>query len=105
MSAQFNPKTRGRGIEWCDRTVGVFGGCMHDCKWEMPDGAVAECYAKTLAESGVAVKAYPHGFEHHYFRPKALRDLCAGKEPELIFVDSMADAFAANVPENQVRMF
>jgi protein gp37 len=105
MSAQFNPKTYGRGIEWCDRTVGTFGGCMHECQWEMPDGTVAKCYAKELAESGVAKAAYPHGFEHHYFRPNGLKDLVSGREPELIFVDSMSDAFAANVPEDQVRLF
>src|SRR2546430_3943423 len=65
----------------------------------MPDGSVAECYAKTLAESGVAKAAYPHGFEHHYWRPEALRSLTAGDEPLLIFCDSMSDLFAANRSE------
>ena len=87
MTVQFKPETGGRGIEWCDETRNATGGCMHDCKWEMPDGTVAGCYAKQLAESGVAKAGYPHGFEHHYFRPSSLGPLAAGKEPRLIFCD------------------
>ncbi len=103
MAAQFHPNTGGRGIEWTDMTIGAIGGCMHECKWEMPDGTVAICYAKELAEKGVAKNAYPHGFEHHYFRPGALKQLSAGKTPELRFIDSMADLFGANVPAEHVR--
>jgi protein gp37 len=68
----------------------------------MPDGTVAICYAKELAESGVAAAAYPHGFEHHYHRPEALKQLAKGKESLLIFCDSMSDMFAKNVPSEQV---
>ena len=77
---------------------------MHECQWELPGGQIAICYAKDLAENGVAKQAYPHGFEHHYFRgEKALKDLVVGKNPELIFCDSMSDMFAVNVPSDQVR--
>ena len=103
MPAQFNPKTGGRGIQWTDTTIGTVGGCLHDCRWQMPTGEVAICYAKELAESGVAKQAYPEGFEHHYWRPQALKQLAAGKEPLLIFVDSMSDLFAANVPAEHVK--
>jgi len=69
----------------------------------MPNGEIAKCYAKEVALS-VAIKAYDKGFEHHYWRPHALRSLAArNKEPKLIFVDSMSDLFAPNVPEDQVR--
>lgn len=102
MTAQYNPKNGGRGIEWCDETRNATGGCMHRCQWQMPDGTVAMCYAKDLAENGVAAAAYPHGFEHHYHRPDALKALPRGKEPLLIFCDSMSDMFARNVPEDQV---
>ena len=98
MTMQFKKKTKGRGIEWCDETRNATGGCIHECKWEMPDGTVAICYAKELAESGVAKAGYPHGFEHHYWRPDALRKLTEGRTPRLIFCDSMSDMFAANVP-------
>jgi protein gp37 len=103
MTVQFKSDTGGRGIEWTDETRNATGGCMHDCKWEMPDGTVAGCYAKALAESGVAKAGYPKGFEHHYFRPSNLGPLAAGKEPLLIFCDSMSDLFGANVPEKDVR--
>lgn len=75
---------------------------MHDCMWKMPDGTIAGCYAKSLAETGVAQSQYPHGFEHHYWRPHVLKQLSAKKTPQLIFVDSMSDMFAHNVPEEQL---
>ena len=103
MTVQFNPKTKRRGIEWCDETRNATGGCMHDCKWEMPDGTTAVCYAKELAENGVAKLAYPHGFEYHYWRPEQLKSLVKGDDHLLIFCDSMSDMFASNVPEDQVR--
>ncbi len=103
MTVQFNPRTGGRGIEWCDETRNVIGGCLHGCRWEMPDGSVAICYAEHLAESGVAKRAYPQGFKHHYFRPEEIKQLTKGKEPLLIFCDSMSDLFAKAVPEDQVR--
>jgi protein gp37 len=103
LTAQFSPETRSRGIEWCDETRNATGGCMHDCKWLMPDGTVVPCYAKKLAENGVAKKAYPEGFEHHYWRPDALRQLTAGADPLLIFCDSMSDMFAGNVTAEHVR--
>ena len=102
MAIQFNRRTGDRGIEWCDETRNPIGGCMHECRWEMPDGTVAVCYAKTIAEKGVASYAYPRGFAHHYWRPTVLKQLAHGDEPLLIFLDSMSDMFAANVPEEQV---
>lgn len=102
MTKQWKPGKPGRGIEWCDETRNATGGCLHDCQWEMPDGTVATCYAKDLAESGQVKKFYPHGFEHHYWRPEGLKGLTAGSEPLLIFCDSMSDMFAANVPEEHV---
>lgn len=102
MTTQFNPKTGSRGIEWCDRTENVFGGCFHRCRWQMPDGTVAVCYAEQLAEHGTARAGYPNGFEHHYWRPKNLRSLVAGKEPNLIFIDSMSDVMGHWIPEEQV---
>src|SRR5271154_903052 len=89
VTVQFHPRTGNRGIEWCDETRNATGGCMHDCKWEMSDGTIAGCYAKALAENGVAKAGYPYGFEHHYWRPHALRQLTAGSDPRLIFCDSI----------------
>jgi protein gp37 len=69
----------------------------------MPDGTIAGCYAALIAEKGVAKKAYPHGFEHHYFRREQVTQLAAGDEPKLIFPDSMSDMFAPNVPADHVQ--
>lgn len=103
MTKQFNKKTLSRGIEWADSTRNPIGGCRHGCRWTMPDGTTAVCYAEQLANGGVAAAGYPHGFEHHYWRgEKGLRDLKAGREPELIFCDSMSDMFGHWVPRDQV---
>src|SRR5262249_3694005 len=103
MTIQFNPKTGSRGIEWCDETRNATGGCLHDCRWQMPDGTIAGCYAKEIAENGVAARAYPHGFEYDSWRPPQLTSRGGGQEPLLIFCDSMSDLFAPYVPEDQVR--
>jgi protein gp37 len=96
-------KTNGRrGIEWTDYTFNPIAGCKHGCRWIMPDGTVAECYAETVAER-VAQAAYPHGFEHHYWRPELLREPLALKTPSRIFLDSMADLMGHWVPEEQIH--
>lgn len=67
------------GIEWVKTfdpdgterqgvTANPVGGCLHGCRWKMPDGTIAVCYAETTAE-GAARRAYPEGFEHHYVGP------------------------------------
>lgn len=101
MTVQFKPKSGGRGIEWCDETRNVFGGCHHRCRWTMPDGSKAICYAEDVANN-LAQAAYPNGFEHHYYRPHNLNKLTAGSVPLLIFMDSMSDMFGHWVPEDQL---
>jgi protein gp37 len=68
----------------------------------MPDGSVAICYAKKVAE-GLARHAYPAGFERHYWRPHTLDEPLKLKEPSKIFVGSMADLFGHWVPEEHIR--
>lgn len=91
-----------RGIEWTDYTWNPVGGCRHACKWEMPDGSVAQCYAKSVAE-GVAMAAYPEGFEHHYFKPMMLDEPYKLKTPARIFLDSMSDLMGHWVPDDDIR--
>jgi protein gp37 len=99
-----NGKRISRGIEWTqvyDRpgyTWNPIAGCFHGCTWQMPDGSVTECYAKTVAER-IASPAYPEGFEHHYWRPHTLDEPPKVKEPSGIFVGSMADLFGHWVPD------
>jgi protein gp37 len=91
-----------RGIEWTDYTWNPVAGCKHACRWKMPDGTVAVCYAETVAER-VAQAAYPHGFEHHYWRPEALQEPLKVSKPSKIFLDSMSDLMGAWVPEAEIQ--
>lgn len=92
----------GRGIEWTDYTANPSGGCFHACEWEMPNGEIANCYAEDVADR-VAQKAYPHGFEHHYWNPTILKEPAKVKTPSKIFVGSMADVFGHWVPQEHIE--
>lgn len=92
----------GRGIEWCTHTWNPISGCQHACRWEMPDGTTAICYAELVAER-VAGAHYPHGFAHHYWHPERLREPLKLKESARIFLDSMADLFGRWVPAEQIQ--
>lgn len=101
MNKQQKSTTR-RGIEWTDYTWNPVGGCKHRCRWAMPDGTIAECYAETVAHR-VAQKAYPQGFEHHYWRPEALEEPLQLKSPSKIFLDSMSDLMGHWVPKAEIE--
>lgn len=90
-----------RGIEWTDYTWNPVGGCQHSCRWQMPDGTIAECYAETVAER-VAQKSYSYGFEHHYWNPQLLNEPLKLKTPAKIFLDSMSDLMGHWVPKDQI---
>lgn len=104
MNEQKPPKA----IEWT-RVHGRRGytwnpikGCLHDCRWRMPDGAIAECYAKTVAER-VAQAAYPNGFAHLSFDENELLAPRKMKESVGIFLDSMSDLVGAQVPAEWIE--
>src|SRR5579859_3529792 len=101
MNKQDRGKGR-RGIEWTDYTWNPIGGCKHQCRWKMPDGTIAECYAETVAER-VAQASYPQGFEHHYWRPEVLEEPLKIKAPARIFLDSMSDLMGHWVPRAQIE--
>lgn len=85
-----------RGYTW-----NPIAGCQHGCKWRMPDGKIAKCYAETIA-TGVAIASYPDGFDHHYYKPDRLNAPHFLKDPSGIFLDSMSDLMGAVVPEEQI---
>jgi protein gp37 len=104
-SHKMNKQNRGngrRGIEWTDYTWNPVGGCHHGCRWEMPDGTIAECYAETIAKR-VAQNTYTHGFEYHYWNPHVLEEPLKLKKPSKIFMDSMSDLMGHWVPDDQVN--
>jgi protein gp37 len=89
--------TERRGYTW-----NPISGCMHACQWQMPDGAIANCYAEDVAHN-LAQVAYPHGFEHHYWKPELLVKPGRVHQPSRIFVGSMADVFGHWVPADQIE--
>src|SRR3990167_4462082 len=91
-----------RGVEWTDYTWNPVGGCLHACRWTMPNGQIAVCYAEETA-LGVARAAYPQGFAHHYWRPDNLDEPRRVKTPARIFLDSMSDLFGSWVPDDQIN--
>jgi protein gp37 len=101
MNRQYKSDSK-RGIEWTDYTWNPIGGCQHECRWKMPDGTVAVCYAEAVAER-VATGAYSQGFAHHYWRPEALEEPLKLKKPSRIFLDSMSDLMGHWVPEEQIK--
>jgi len=101
MNKQQKPNG-GRGIEWTDYTWNPVQGCKHGCRWTMPDGSIAECYAETIAKR-VAQRAYPYGFEHHYWNPHKLQEPLKVSEPSKIFLDSMSDLMGHWVPREQIE--
>lgn len=101
MNKQSNGSGK-RGIEWADYTWNPVRGCQHGCRWTMPDGTIAECYAETVAER-VAQRAYPQGFEHHYWNPHILEEPLKITTPLKIFLDSMSDLMGHWVPAEQIE--
>lgn len=104
-----NKQKANAGIEWTHvygkgtgYTWNPVGGCKHACQWVMPDGAIAECYAKSVAE-GVASAAYPQGFEAHYWNPERLREPMKLKKSAGIFLDSMSDLMGWWVTNDQIN--
>lgn len=93
---------KSRGIEWCQFSWNAVKGCKHECRWTMPDGTTAICYAEAVA-NGVAQSAYKQGFAHHYWEPKILEEPLKVKEPSKIFLDSMSDLMGHWVPDEQIQ--
>lgn len=90
------------GVVLAGYTWNVVTGCKHRCRWTMPDGTVAVCYAETIAE-GLARASYPEGFEHHYYHPERLEEPLLLKTPAGIFLDSMGDLFGHWVGDEEIR--
>lgn len=91
-----------RGIEWTDYTWNPVQGCEHKCRWEMPDGSTAKCYAEVIANR-VAQRIYVNGFEHHYWNPHKLKEPVKLNQPARIFLDSMSDLMGHWVPAEQIE--
>jgi protein gp37 len=102
-----NPQRSPGGIEWT-RVWGREGftsnpirGCLHGCKWRMPNGKIAICYAKMFADDHR--NTYPLGFENLTFHPEVFDQIKRRKKPAGIFIDSMSDLFGRDVKPEWIQ--
>jgi protein gp37 len=109
MNKQGNKTNPSGGIEWTHifgpgtgYTANPVRGCQHACRWRMPDGKLAICYAEAVAERFPG-KHYARGFGVVSFDPKELAAIRKLKTPAGIFIDSMSDLFAQSVPDEHIR--
>lgn len=109
MNRQGSIKNPRGGIEWTHifgprtgRTSNPVKGCHHACRWLMPDGKLAICYAEATAERFPG-KWYAKGFGSISFDPSELEAIRKLKEPAGIFIDSMSDLFGKNVPDDWIK--
>ena len=80
-------------IEWATHTWNPMTGCLHGCPY---------CYAKQTAENPFLSRAFPYGFEPHFY-PNRLREPMALKNPAIVFADSMSDLFGDWWTIDQIR--
>lgn len=106
MNRQGTPQKPFGGIEWTHifgprtgYTCNPVKGCKHACRWRMPDGTVAICYAEAVAEKFPGIH-YAKGFKNISFDPAELVEIEKLKMPAGIFMDSMSDLFGVGV-DNQ----
>jgi len=109
VNKQGNADNPRGGIEWTHVygpgtgfTWNPISGCEHDCKWTMPDGKIAMCYAKAVAEKMRSETFFPNGFEQITFHPARLNEPVKKKDSSGIFLDSMSDLVGTNVPEEHI---
>ncbi|MDE2103520.1 MAG: DUF5131 family protein [Patescibacteria group bacterium] len=109
MNKQGNKSNPSGGIEWTHifgpgtgYTANPVRGCQHACRWRMPDGKLAICYAEAVAERFPG-KHYARGFGVVSFDPGELSAIQMLKTPAGIFIDSMSDLFAQAVPDDWIN--
>ena len=88
-------------IEWTESTWNPVTGC------DKVSPGCAHCYAETFAERwrGVPGNAYEQGFDLKLW-PSRLGHPAKWKKPRVIFVNSMADLFHEDVPDEYIaRVF
>ncbi len=80
-------------ISWADMTWNPVTGCKHGCPY---------CYARKIAERFKGSKAWPNGFEPAFYHER-LVEPSKKKQPQTIFVCSMADLFGEWVPDLWIK--
>jgi protein gp37 len=78
-----------KNIGWCTHTENIMTGCLNKKRGICN---VEACYAQQTAENPYYRKAFPYGFEPHFY-PNRINDIAKLKKPAIIFMDSMSDIF------------
>ena len=83
-----------KNIEWADVTWNPVTGCSRNCKWAAPDGTTVGCYARAINDR------FHHqpDFSVPVFHEERLDQPSRWKKPRRIFVCSMGDLYAPEVP-------
>lgn len=105
MNPQGNKDNPKGGIEWTHIfgprsgfTANPVRGCKHACRWRMPNGKLAICYAEAFAN-----KQKPDSFSKITFHPEVLEGVKNHHQPAGIFIDSMSDLFGNEVAPAHIQ--
>ena len=106
MNKQGSKANPAGGIEWTHifgpgtgYTANPVRGCQHQCRWKMPDGKVATCYAEAQRDRLNGAGA----FQNVTFHPEVLAAIRKHQQPAGIFIDSMSDLFGQVVPDKWIE--
>lgn len=80
-----------KNIGWCTHTHNIMTGCLNK---NLGICNVNACYAQKTAENPYYRKAFPYGFEPHFY-PERLNEVQKLRKPAIIFMDSMSDLFGS----------
>ena len=79
-------------IEWATHVHNIMTGCLHGCPY---------CYARKTAENPFYRRAFPYGFEPHFYEER-LNEVRKLRKPAIIFMDSMSDLFGSWWTDEQI---
>jgi protein gp37 len=87
-----------KNIGWCTHTHNIMTGCLNK---KLGICNVAACYAQQTAENPFYRKAFPYGFEPHFYDER-IRQVAKLHTPAIIFMDSMSDLFGSWWTDEQI---
>ena len=85
-------------IEWATHCHNIMTGCLNK---KLGICNVTACYAQKTAENPFYRKAFPYGFEPHFY-PERLNEVRKLLKPAIIFMDSMSDIFGSWWTDEQI---
>jgi protein gp37 len=94
-----------KNIGWCTHQHNIMTGCCHPFnptyKGNPKIRACPYCYACKRAENPFYRKAFPYGFEPHFYEER-INEVRKLRKPAIIFMDSMSDTFGEWWTEEQI---